>query len=102
MEALSAMLAADVSVHADGGGKRTAAMKPIFGFDAVMEVNRALATRFREHGSELLRVVYVNGLPGFITREADGKLQTTALDFEDGKVVAIYVVRNPDKLTHLH
>jgi RNA polymerase sigma-70 factor (ECF subfamily) len=34
--------------------------------------------------------------------EADGELQTTALEIDDGKVVAIYVVRNPDKLRHLH
>ena len=37
MKALAAMLAADVSVHADGGGKRPAAMQPIVGFDAVMK-----------------------------------------------------------------
>jgi RNA polymerase sigma-70 factor (ECF subfamily) len=34
--------------------------------------------------------------------ESDGELQVTALDIEDGKVAAIYVVRNPDKLRHLH
>ena len=45
---------------------------------------------------------FVNGLPGFITLEADGELQTTALEIEDGKIAAIYVVRNPDKLRHLH
>ena len=44
----------------------------------------------------------VNGLPGFVTREADGELQTTALDIEDGQVTAIYIMRNPDKLRHLH
>ena len=44
----------------------------------------------------------VNGLPGFVTLEADGELQTTALEIEDGKITAIYVVRNPDKLRHLH
>jgi RNA polymerase sigma-70 factor (ECF subfamily) len=41
-------------------------------------------------------------LPGFITCEADGELQTTALDIEGDKIVAIYVMRNPDKLRHLH
>jgi hypothetical protein len=40
----------------------------------------------------------INGLPGFVTREADGELQTTALEIADGKVTAIYVMRNPDKL----
>jgi RNA polymerase sigma-70 factor (ECF subfamily) len=40
----------------------------------------------------------VNGLPGFVTRESDNELQTTGLQIEDGKIVAIYVMRNPDKL----
>ncbi len=102
MKALAAMLAADVSVHADGGGKRPAAMQPIFGFDAVMKVHESLAALFRKSGSTLVRVGLINGLPGFITLEADGELQTTALEIEDGKVAAIYVVRNPDKLRHLH
>jgi RNA polymerase sigma-70 factor (ECF subfamily) len=102
MKALGAMLAADVSVHADGGGKRPAAVKPIVGFDAVMKVHEYLATLFKENGSKLVRAGFVNGLPGFITLEADGELQTTALEIEDGKVAAIYVVRNPDKLKHLH
>ena len=102
MKALGAMLAADVSVHADGGGKRPAALAPIVGFDAVMKAHEILAAHFQKNGSKLVRAGFVNGLPGFITLEADGELQTTALDIEDGKIAAIYVVRNPDKLRHLH
>jgi RNA polymerase sigma-70 factor (ECF subfamily) len=102
MQALASMLAADVSIHSDGGGKRPAAIRPIVGFEAVMKVHRILADVFRKHGSTLVRAGFVNGLPGFVTLEADGELQTTALDIEDGKVAAIYVVRNPDKLRHLH
>jgi RNA polymerase sigma-70 factor, ECF subfamily len=67
-----------------------------------MKVHEFLATLFRKNDSKLVRAALVNGLPGFITLEADGELSTTALDIEDGKVVAIYVVRNPDKLRHLH
>lgn len=102
MKTLGAMLAADISIHTDGGGKRPAAMKPIFGFDAVMKVHEYLAAHFRKNGSKLVRAGFVNGLPGFITLEADGELQTTALEIEDGKIAAIYIVRNPDKLRHLH
>src|SRR5262249_3038137 len=101
MKALGAMLAADVSVHSDGGGKRPASLKPVLGFEAVMRVHRRLAEAWKS-GSTLVRAAFVNGLPGFITLEADGELQATALDIEDGKVTAIYVVRNPDKLKHLH
>ena len=102
MKALAAMLTADVSVHTDGGGKRPAGLKPIFGFDAVMQLHQLLADYFRKNDSKLIRAAFVNGLPGFITLEADGELQATALDIEDGKITAIYVVRNPDKLRHLH
>jgi RNA polymerase sigma-70 factor, ECF subfamily len=102
MKALGAMLAADVSIHADGGGKRSASMQPILGFDAVMKLHEHLATLFRENASKLVRAGLINGLPGFITLEADGEFQATALGIEDGKVAAIYIVRNPDKLRHLH
>jgi RNA polymerase sigma-70 factor (ECF subfamily) len=99
---LGAMLAADVSLHSDGGGKRPAALQPVFGLGHVMQVHKALAVLFRNHGSQLVRVGLINGLPGFVTREGDGELQTTALEIEDGRIVAIYVMRNPDKLRHLH
>jgi RNA polymerase sigma-70 factor (ECF subfamily) len=103
MKSLASMLAADVSIHADGGGKRSAALRVVAGFDDVMKVHRRLAELFQKHGgSKLVRTGLVNGLPGFITLEADGELQTTALEIEDGKIAAIYVVRNPDKLKHLH
>src|ERR1044071_6672732 len=45
LKAIAAMLAADVSVHADGGGKRPAAPKPLLGFEAVMKFFGFLATR---------------------------------------------------------
>lgn len=102
MKALGAMLASDVSMHADGGGKRPAAMTPIVGFEAVMQLQERLAALFQTNGSNLVRAGFINGLPGFITLESDGEIQTTALDVEDGKITAIYVVRNPDKLRHLH
>ena len=102
MKALGAMLAADVSVHADGGGKRPAAPAPILGFDAVMKASEVLADIFKNNPSTLVRTCFVNGLPGFVTLEADGELATTALEIEDGKIAAVYVVRNPDKLRHLH
>ncbi|WP_322014320.1 sigma-70 family RNA polymerase sigma factor [Paraburkholderia sp. J12] len=102
MGALGALLADDVSLHADGGGKRPAARLPVLGFERVMKVHAWLARLFREKRSTFVRVGFINGLPGFVTLEADGELQTTALEIEDSKVAAIYVVRNPDKLRHLH
>lgn len=102
MAALGAMLAADVGLWSDGGGKRPAVTEPVFGHDIVLKLHRSLAVLFGKYGSTLVHAGTINGLPGFVTREADGKLQTTALEIEDGKVVGIYVMRNPDKLAHVH
>ena len=102
MGALGALLAADVGMWADGGGKRPAAMGPVLGHDIVMKLHRSLAVLFGKYGSTLVHTGTINGLPGFVTREADGEFQTTALEIADGKVTAIYVMRNPDKLKHMH
>ncbi|WP_127903488.1 sigma-70 family RNA polymerase sigma factor [Solirhodobacter olei] len=96
--ALKALLADDVSLHTDGGGKRPAALRPILGIEAFLR----LYERLPLGASKPIRFGFVNGLPGFVTLEPDGEMQTTALEIEDGKIAAIYVVRNPDKLRHLH
>jgi RNA polymerase sigma-70 factor, ECF subfamily len=101
MQQLRSLLAADVTAYADGGGKKPAAEQPIVGFDNVMELHVALATIYAADMSRLVRYGLINGLPGFVTIEKDETLQTTALQIEDGKIAAIYVVRNPDKLRHL-
>jgi len=95
------MLAEDVSVYSDGGGKRLAGLKPIHGIVNVLKLHGSLARFYLRDGSDVVGYGFVNGLPGFVTREADGILQTTALLIEDGRVRAIYVMRNPDKLGHL-
>ena len=99
---IAAMLANDVSFQADGGGKRPTVGEPVLGYAAVMKLLDLLAGILKSKASTLVRIAFISGLPGFITREADGELQTTALEIEDGKIAAIYVMRNPDKLKHLH
>jgi RNA polymerase sigma-70 factor (ECF subfamily) len=101
MAELRSILAADVTVYADGGGKASAAMQPVVGLDDVLQLQASLAILFARKMSRIVRYGFINGLPGFVTIEQDDTLQTTALQIEDGKVVAIYVMRNPDKLRHL-
>ena len=101
MQHLRSLLAADVTVYADGGGKASAATQPVVGLDNVMQLQASLARIFAAKMSRIVRYGLVNGLPGFVTIEQDDTLQTTALQIEDGKIVAIYVMRNPDKLRHL-
>ena len=101
MERLRALLAADVTVYADGGGKASAHTAPVAGLDNVMRLFETFASVFAVSRSRLVRYGFINGLPGFITIERGDILQTTALEIEDGRVVAVYVVRNPDKLRHM-
>ncbi|MHB0970762.1 MAG: sigma-70 family RNA polymerase sigma factor [Thermoanaerobaculia bacterium] len=101
MQRLRSLLAEDVNAFADGGGKTPASTQPIVGIDAVMQRHAALALLFAEKMSRLVRYGFINGLPGFVTIEEDGVPQTTALQIEEGRITAIYVMRNPDKLRHL-
>src|SRR5260370_12911879 len=101
MQELQSLLAADVTVYSDGGGKKAASRRPIVGFDDVMQFHASLARLFAKQMSQVVRYGFVHGLPGFVTIEPDDTLRTTALDIEDGKIVAIYIMRNPDKLQHL-
>jgi RNA polymerase sigma-70 factor (ECF subfamily) len=98
---LGDMLAQDVSLYSDGGGKRPAAARVMLGWSEVTRTYAAIDRLLRGHYGELIRFAWINGLPGFVTREYDGVLQTTALLIEDERVKAIYVMRNPDKLRHL-
>ena len=101
MAALRSILAADVTVYADGGGKASAATQPIVGLEDVLQLQSSLALLFARRMSRIVRYGFINGLPGFVTIEQDDTHQTTALQIENGKVVAVYVMRNPDKLRHL-
>ncbi|WP_029935267.1 sigma-70 family RNA polymerase sigma factor [Sphingomonas sp. UNC305MFCol5.2] len=101
MAGLRSLLADDVAVHSDGGGKVHAGLRPIFGIEDVTKLHASLTRIFAKDMSQVLRWGMINGLPGFVTVEAGGLLQTTALAIEDGKIVGIYIMRNPDKLRHL-
>lgn len=101
MNKLRAMLAADVAVYADGGGKAATITTEVVGIEGAMRLHAALARLFDHSRSRLLRYAFINGLPGFVTIEHGGTLQTTALEFADDRIAAIYVTRNPEKLRHV-
>jgi RNA polymerase sigma-70 factor (ECF subfamily) len=102
MTALQSLLAADVALYADGGGERSAALRTVVGLEDVMRVHAGIFRKFEQFGaSQIVAYGRVNGLPGFVSREPDGLLQTTAFLIEDGAIAAIYIMRNPSKLKHL-
>lgn len=101
MAKLRSLLADDVVAYSDGGGKVPASPYPLRGIEEVMARHAQLAHDFRASPSLLVRYALIDGLPGFVTVEDGGVVQTTALQIERERIVAIYVTRNPDKLRHL-
>ena len=103
MKALSAVLAEDAVLISDGGGKRAAALRPMSGREDIIRLLEGLA--WRAGGSPLwpvsFRAVRINGYPGVIMEREDGPMTVAFQPGEDGKLAAIYLVRNPDKLARL-
>ena len=97
--ALQDLLAEDVVIHSDGGGRVLAFRNPIRGIARVLRLYAGLRRKFGNVAT-LLRPLRIDGLPGFVSIDC-GVLQTTALSIEDGRITAIYIVRNPDKLGHV-
>ena len=101
-EALTSVLAEDVGFWSDGGGKVLAARRPVFGRDAVVQVLVGIRRTAPSLGIALnevgLDVVEVNNEPALVLRVA-GRLDSVyTLSIEDDAIVAIRIVRNPDKL----
>ncbi len=99
--ALEALLADDVVLHGDGGGKAPALARALFG---ARRVARTLHAWFRlgekvPHGE--IREVEVNGQPGAVLMAGGGVVGVMALDIADGRVQAIRSIANPDKLGHV-
>jgi len=100
LAALTRLLTADVRVVTDGGGKVAAALNVLDGVDRAAPFLIG-AARKGWRDDYTLRLATINDLPGVIIDSPGGVVQTTAFEIEDGRVRALYVVRNPDKLKHL-
>jgi RNA polymerase sigma-70 factor (TIGR02957 family) len=98
VQQLMDVLAPDVVLLTDGGGKVQAALRPILGADKVMRFLLAVAPP-QEHLS--IEWSTVNGAPAALVL-VDGRLDLVATaDTDAGRVTRIYLVRNPDKLAAL-
>jgi RNA polymerase sigma-70 factor (ECF subfamily) len=101
MDALLGMLAPDVVFHGDGGGKAGAVAKPLAGRQRVVRLVVGLLRRAQILGVSL-RLAWVNGQPGAVIYDAEGRvISVVGLDVADGVVQTIRSVVNPDKLGHL-
>ncbi|MGE0402357.1 MAG: sigma-70 family RNA polymerase sigma factor [Kofleriaceae bacterium] len=102
LRSLASMLADDAVLYSDGGGKRRAALNPIYGAD---KIGRFLEGALKKGGllptsAGAFQPARINGLPGLVIH-GDAGPETIAIETDGEKIVAIYIVRNPDKLKHL-
>ncbi|WP_019629229.1 RNA polymerase sigma factor SigJ [Actinomadura atramentaria] len=101
LDALVRVLHPDVVWRSDGGGRVGAARVPVAGAAAVARLAAGIARRFRP-GAMSLEIRDVNGVPGLVVTE-DGRT-VLVLAFavaDDGRVVALDAVVNPEKLAHV-
>jgi RNA polymerase sigma factor (sigma-70 family) len=101
MDSLLDMLAPDVVVHGDGGGKAQAIGKPLAGRQRVM-LHLINVLRLARNLGLSFRLAWINGQPGAVLYDAAGRVASVIeLDVADGVIQAIHAVVNPDKLGHL-
>jgi RNA polymerase sigma-70 factor (ECF subfamily) len=95
------LLAPDVVMVGDGGGKGLARREPTHGAERVARFLIGLFRRAHKEGTYGVPAL-VNGQPGAVVYDAEGRVASVfALDIADGVVQAVRSVVNPDKLQHL-
>jgi RNA polymerase sigma-70 factor (ECF subfamily) len=101
LDGLVELLAADVVVVGDGGGRSPSWPQPIVGPGRVSRLLVGLAGQMRELGVAF-EPREVNGQPGALFRDRDGRLiSVMSVEIADGAVRTVRSVINPDKLGHL-
>jgi RNA polymerase sigma-70 factor (TIGR02957 family) len=101
LNSLLNVLAPDVVMIGDGGGKGQAVRQPTHGAERVARFLLGLFRRARKEGT-YGELAQVNGQPGAVVYDAEGRIASVfALDISDGLVQAVRSVVNPDKLQHL-
>jgi len=100
MEGLFSMLSEDIVLYSDGGGKVAAAIHPITSSHRVLAFIQGIASK--GDGAGHVRLVQVNGQLGFVlTSPSEPYPTVVSLEIRSDRIHRIYLIRNPDKLTHL-
>ncbi|XVU27804.1 RNA polymerase sigma-70 factor [Actinoplanes sp. CA-054009] len=102
LPALEALLAQDVVLHGDGGGKVPALARPVNGRERAARHLLTALSIAASHGGVRLQATEVNGRPGAMIRDSRNRLfGVLGLDIADGAIQAIHSIVNPDKLRHI-
>lgn len=101
---MTTLLANDATLVSDGGGKASAAIRPLHGRDIILRFLAGLQKRANDAGIPWhLQACMLNGEQGLIGRNVETNEPFLAATFEvhQSQIIAIRFVRNPDKLSHL-
>jgi RNA polymerase sigma-70 factor (ECF subfamily) len=101
LDGLVGLLAEDVVLHSDGGGKGPAVPNAVRGADKVARGVLGGIKKFGSGDLMMRRIVEVNGEPGVVSYRAGEPFSVLTLEVRDGRVQAIYLVTNPEKLAHI-
>jgi len=97
VDGLIGVLDADATLVADGGGKAASATRPVLGADRIAKFMLGYGRKVHWSAADF-RLVTVNGTPGLLLRHPLTGAGAYSFDIAGGRIRAIYVVRNPDKL----
>ncbi len=101
VDELESLLAEDVRLHGDGGGKVPAIARPLLGASPVAKALAKWSQIGRKVDAWVDRVD-INGQPGALLRDREGRIiSVMALEVVDGRVEDVYSMVNPDKIGHL-
>jgi RNA polymerase sigma-70 factor (ECF subfamily) len=101
MDSLLAILAEDVVLWADGGGRvRGAAVRPVHGSLSVARLITGVVKRFVP-ADRTIKSAWINGQPGFIVYAAMQPIAALIFEIQGSRIHAIYAIGNPDKLRAL-
>lgn len=100
--ALRDLLAEDVIWHADGGGKVSANLNPIHGQAKLVAMLLGIKRKWPPPAEATARLARVNGQPGLVLAANGVVFQTMSLEIENGRIAAVYTMRNPEKLAGLN
>jgi len=99
---LRGILAQGVVLHADGGGVVSANLNPVSGLEKAVRLLMGIKKKWPAPEGTAARLARINGAPGIVLSHDGVVFQTMGLEIADGRIAAVYTMRNPQKLARLN
>ncbi len=95
------MLAEEAILYSDGGGKVTAARKPVYGANKIARF--MVRIQKQKEPNQTIDIIFrdINREPGMMIYLDEKLFNVWSFHIKDGRIQNIFVVLNPDKLQHL-